>query len=140
VQANIQEPVPVWPCPDWWLINTVVEHGTTCLEDLKAKDPPGLTTTKVMEALFPGNRESFRGAEVGMQFVSPNPYVNEERRYIVVRFSEVISQRQKVTLLHQEEENLYNIQSYLFVTLTTKSEPRLWQMDCRHRTQKGVGK
>jgi|HubBroStandDraft_6_1064221.scaffolds.fasta_scaffold287910_2 hypothetical protein len=87
-----------------------------------------------------GNRENFRGAEADMQFMSPNPYVNQERRYIVVRFSEVIANRQKVTLLHQEEENLYNIQSYLPVTLTTKSEPRLWQMDCRHRTQEGVGK
>jgi hypothetical protein len=141
---ELKRPV-VWPEADWELINWIANRGTSPLEDLKPryfrrpgdKEP---TATWIIDQLFSNNlgmnfsedhmewmgaRESFRGIEAGMQLMSPNPYVNQERRYIVVRFSEVISQRQKVTLLHQEEDNLYNIQSYLFVTLATKHEPRL---------------
>jgi len=72
-----------------------------------------------------GARESFRGTEAGMQFMSPNAYGNQERRYIVVRFSEVIANRRNIRVWEQDEDNLYNTQSYLFVTLATKHEPRL---------------
>ncbi len=59
--------------------------------------------------------------------MSPNPYGYEDRKYIVVRFSQLIDQREreKIDLWREGEESLYDIQSYMLVTLAMKSQPRL---------------
>jgi len=37
MQANIQEPVPIWPAADWEMINWIVEKGTLPLQDLNTE-------------------------------------------------------------------------------------------------------
>jgi hypothetical protein len=124
---------------DWWFVNQIVGAGTIPLEDLKPRYfrhrgsySPASTAVQVIDALFPNNpqlnfcenqmewvgrREDFRGSEAGMATMSPNTYGYEDRKHIVVRFSDLISQREKIDLWREEEENL--------VTLAMKSQPRL---------------
>jgi hypothetical protein len=113
MQANIQK--PAWPVPDWEMINWIVENGTPPLQDLNPQyfspasdatvsDAKELTATWVIDKLFPGNpgmnfsknqmewvgpRESFRGTEAGMQAMSPNPYMEQERKKQLNRVSSI---------------------------------------------------
>jgi hypothetical protein len=145
MEANIFS-APVWPAVDWCMVNSIVEQrNPSCLEDLKPQHYRNggaceldLTATQFIDALLPGNpylnfsenqmewmgtKQSFRGT--GMHMMRPSPYMVEWRKYLVVRFSNLIPHRQEVNIWSQKEENLNDVQSYMLVTLSTKHQPRL---------------
>jgi hypothetical protein len=136
-----------WPAADWWLIDKVVTHQTTCLDDLHsstdgAQRARELTGSEVIDALFPENpiltvgynsiaywslrRKEFRYNDSNLTYIIPN-VVGEAEKYLVVRFDIGTEAWRKQAEVWDQEFGIsnYDAQSSLLILLTTKGGPRL---------------